>query len=136
MSISQKKISLENCLIDFTEVFADENMIKTVLRNLISNAIKFSKNKGVLAISSEKDNGDIIISISDEGIGISKDKRDKLFSINGNNGLGLIICKEFIQKNKGKIWIEDKEKGAMIKFTIPIYNQTKKDYERDKSYYS
>ncbi len=122
MSLNLKNIRLNNGLSGSIMVFADENMIKTVLRNLISNAIKFSKAGGIVNISSNEEDDDIVISISDEGIGISDEKKNKLFSINDSDGLGLIICKEFIQKNKGKIWIEDKTIGATINFKIPACN--------------
>ncbi len=122
MSLNRKNILLKNGLSEQLMVFADENMIKTVLRNLISNAIKFSKVGGKVNISSNDKEDDIVISISDEGVGISDEKKNKLFSINENDGLGLIICKEFIQKNKGKIWIEDKAVGTTINFKIPACN--------------
>jgi signal transduction histidine kinase len=119
MNVNQKKLRIENQIPDSTEVFADKDMIKTVLRNLISNAIKFSKHGDIVTISLEKSKDNVIIAVSDNGIGISEDQRDKIFSVNENKGLGLIICKEFVQKNNGEIWIEDKEQGALVKFTVP-----------------
>lgn len=121
MSINQKELRIENLIPDSTKVFADKDMIKTVLRNLISNAIKFSKHNDIVTISLKNSKNKVVIAVSDNGIGIPEDQRDKIFSINENKGLGLIICKEFVQKNNGKIWIEDKEQGALVKFTVPNY---------------
>lgn len=119
MSINQKKLIVENQILTHTEVFADKDMIKTVLRNLISNAIKFSKQGDRIVISLKKDKYKHTVAVSDNGIGISDNQKNKIFSINETKGLGLIICKEFVQKNNGEIWIGDQEQGALVKFTIP-----------------
>ncbi len=114
-------------------IFADKNMIATVLRNLISNAIKFSNNGGSIIISSKKqENSNFIeISVADTGVGIQKIRIDDLFRIDKNTstqgtenekgtGLGLILCKEFIEKHGGKIRAESKiEKGSKFIFSIP-----------------
>ncbi|NOQ24538.1 MAG: tetratricopeptide repeat protein [Bacteroidales bacterium] len=114
-------------------VFADLNMISTVFRNLIANAIKFSYPNSTFTIKAIFSNNLIQVEISDEGAGISKKDRQKLFKIDqsfsnpGTNsesgsGLGLIICKEFIEMNQGKIWIEsnntNQTKGSSFKFTL------------------
>jgi signal transduction histidine kinase len=112
-------------------VFADKAMINTVLRNIISNAIKFTHPNGQIVISAEKRPDELIISISDNGIGIKKEAIGKLFRIDENQttlgtqnekgtGLGLIICKEFIEKHGGKIWVESAVgKGSTFYFTLP-----------------
>jgi signal transduction histidine kinase len=112
-------------------VFADKAMINTILRNLISNAIKFTYPGGQIIISAEKTPDELKISISDNGIGIKKETIGKLFRIDENNtrigtqnergtGLGLILCKEFIEKHQGKIWVESElGKGSKFSFTIP-----------------
>ena len=98
-------------------VFADMNMLKTVLRNLISNAIKFSFEGGTIKISAEENNDLVIISISDTGVGISEENLKKLFDLKqhittyGTNneagsGLGLNLCADFINNNNGRIWVE------------------------------
>jgi signal transduction histidine kinase len=114
-------------------VYADKEMLKTVLRNLVTNAIKFSHTGGVINISAEKTDSDITISVSDSGIGISNDNIKKLFSISEvlstkgtagetGTGLGLLLCKEFIEKHGGKIWVESEAgEGSDFKFTLPIY---------------
>ena len=111
---------------------ADKNMIKTILRNLISNAIKFSKPYGIINISAQNFETHVMISISDNGIGIKKENLSKLwdplkpFTSQGTDGevgsgLGLLICKEFVEKHTGKIWVESEvEKGSDFNFTLPI----------------
>jgi len=115
-------------------LFADENMFKTIMRNLISNAIKFTNSDGTITINAEKQENKIIITVADTGIGISETEQEKMwnlphhFSKNGTNGetgtgLGLILCKDFVEKHKGKIWVESVVgKGSDFKFTIPLCN--------------
>jgi signal transduction histidine kinase len=118
-----------------TNVFADTDMLKTVLRNLISNAIKFTNNGGIISINVEENSEGVIISVSDNGIGIKPDKLAKLFDISQRQtttgteeetgtGLGLILCKEFVEKNAGKLWVESEYgKGSIFKFTLPASNK-------------
>ena len=106
-------------------------MIQTVFRNLISNAIKFTTPNGKIIISSEIIEHNIRISIKDNGIGMSDKIKNNLFNIEVNtkrigtdgehsNGLGLILCKDLIKKQGGKIWVEsEEEKGSTFYFTIP-----------------
>jgi signal transduction histidine kinase len=113
-------------------IFADKNMINTILRNLLSNAIKFTHKSGKVTVSAIINSGDVVISVKDTGIGISKENIDKLFRIDtkfsmpGTNneqgtGLGLKLSKEFVEKQGGKIWVESIEnKGSEFKFSIPI----------------
>lgn len=111
---------------------ADINMIHSVLRNLLSNAIKFSYKGGKINISAVENKNEVEISVKDYGIGINKDHQKKMFQLGedittlGTNnekgtGLGLILCKEFIEKHGGKISVEsEEEKGSRFYFTIPI----------------
>lgn len=112
-------------------VFADPEMIQTVIRNLVTNAIKFTPEKGKISISiDDRDEEQIIVSITDTGVGIKEDKKDQLFRIDnsystrGTNdekgtGLGLVLCKEFVEKNGGRIWIESTPgKGSRFSFTL------------------
>jgi signal transduction histidine kinase len=113
------------------KIFADINMINTVIRNLISNAIKYTET-GSISIDVFQDNVETKVNIIDTGIGISNDKLDKIFDVmsskstNGTRGesgtgLGLIICKEFIERHGGKIWVESTVgKGSNFKFTLPL----------------
>lgn len=128
-----KNITLEYAGTDNLEIFVDVNMLNTVLRNLISNAIKFTNVGGHIKVSAELKQDQVEITISDNGIGINKEKCTELFSITSNtttlgtadengSGLGLVLCKEFIQKNNGDIWVESEEnKGSNFIFTLPIY---------------
>jgi PAS domain S-box-containing protein len=128
-----KNITLECSCSDNLEIFADVNMLNTVVRNLISNAIKFTNIGGHIKVSAALKQDHVEITISDNGIGINKEKCSELFSITSNtttlgtadengSGLGLVLCKEFIQKNNGDIWVESEEnKGSNFIFTLPIY---------------
>jgi len=109
---------------------ADENMITTVIRNLISNAIKFSHPESSIIIRANLSDGKSEISVTDHGVGIKKQDQEKLFKIDqhlstpgtsdeAGTGLGLILCKEFIKKNNGHIWVESEMgKGSTFKFTL------------------
>jgi PAS domain S-box-containing protein len=126
----QKSVSLVNHIPYRTFVQADKKMLSTVFRNLMSNAIKFSYSGGKVTISSALQKGKTVISVSDEGIGIQPETANKLFRIdenvttNGTNnekgtGLGLILCKELVEKHGGQIWVESEEgKGSTFYFTI------------------
>jgi signal transduction histidine kinase len=131
---SQKLITIKKMFPANTTFFADKEMINTVFRNLISNAIKFTKPNGEIVISAVKKQNEVIFSVSDTGIGIPKKSIEKLFrldqsfSTDGTNnekgtGLGLILCKEFIKIHNGEIWIESEEgKGTCFYFTCPCNN--------------
>jgi len=128
----KKQVSIESSIPDLTRVYADKNMIHTVIRNLISNAIKFS-HKGGRVFLSACDNGEMTeIVIRDEGIGMSRENLSMLFRIDtyystsgtsgeSGTGLGLIICKEFVEKNNGRIRATSKEgEGTSVTFTLPL----------------
>jgi len=113
---------------------ADLNMFKTVMRNLISNAIKFTHKNGQINISAERNHNHAIITVSDNGIGIDKNVIPKLwefgdnYSTEGTNnekgtGFGLTLCKELIEKHGEQIWVESEVgKGSDFKFTLPLCN--------------
>ncbi len=122
-----------NCLAkDSLNVFADSEMLRTVLLNLVSNAIKFTNKGGAIKISAEQNSENVTILVSDTGIGIPPDNLAKLFDISEvlttkgtagetGTGLGLLLCKEFVEKHGGKIWVESEVgKGSDFKFTLPI----------------
>jgi len=128
----QKSIAIKKELPHNINVFADKAMLSTILRNLISNAIKFTNSGGFIVISARQNQNDITVTISDSGVGIAADGIKKLFRIDESfstigtqnetgTGLGLLICKEFVQKHGGKIRAESKPgKGSIFSFTIPV----------------
>ena len=128
---SQKSITIKNMLPQSASVLADHAMISTVLRNLISNAIKFTMPGGEIIVSAMEKQTELLISVTDSGVGISKNSIVKLFRIDQNHsttgtnnetgtGLGLILCKDFVEKHHGKIWVESEEgKGSTFYFTLP-----------------
>jgi len=134
-----KNITINHFAADQINILADIDMLQMVLRNLISNAIKFTNNGGAINISAEQTPSNITISVSDNGIGIKPEKLTKLFDISQfqttagtaeekGTGLGLILCKEFVEKHGGKIWVESEPgKGSEFKFTIPIYTEQAND---------
>jgi signal transduction histidine kinase len=126
----KKKISI---VFDNTEksyVLADEQMIKTIIRNLLSNAIKFTPENGEITIKIKKLKNEIHVAIKDTGIGIKEEDKEKIFRIDSNfttsgtskekgSGLGLILSKEFAERNNSRIWFESEEgKGSTFYFSI------------------
>jgi signal transduction histidine kinase len=113
-------------------VTADRNLLSAILRNLINNAVKFTPNGGQVRIFCEQNDSEITISIEDTGIGMSEKQLDNLFRLDSNvtmpgtseekgTGLGLILCKEFVDMHNGKIWAFSKPKeGSTFSFTLPL----------------
>jgi signal transduction histidine kinase len=129
-SAGNKNITLRSAISPEIQVFADKNMMHTVIRNLLLNAVKFTRNGGRILLSAKNAGNMVEISVTDNGVGISADKMNKLFCIECNvasygtegeqgTGLGLILCKEFMDKNSGTIRI-DSEVGVGSTFTISI----------------
>ena len=129
-----KKITIRSTIPEQTFVFADEYMITTVIRNLVYNAIKFTPREGEIAVSGEAGEDVVEIRVSDNGVGIPRENLEKLFrtdihlSTSGTDketgsGLGLILCKDFIEKNGGDISIESTEnRGSTFIFTLPVWS--------------
>jgi signal transduction histidine kinase len=130
---NQKEIEIINNVLSPFQVYADPQMVNSILLNLISNAVKFTNRNGVVTISARKTEDQMVeISISDTGIGMPKSLVDKLFIVGEkissigtdgelSTGLGLLLCKEFVEKNGGKIWVESEEgKGTTLSFNLPI----------------
>lgn len=131
-SIAQTKgISIKTNAKEEIEVNSDKKILKTVIRNLISNAIKYSRPGDEITISTVEEEDLVKIIISDSGVGMDEKTLENLFSITNNtplpgtlnekgSGFGLVLCKEFIEKLGGKIWVEsEKGKGSDFIFTIP-----------------
>jgi signal transduction histidine kinase len=132
---AKKAIEINMEFTGYNEVEADIAMVGTVLRNLISNAIKFTKSGGKIIISAKPVDKQLLVSVRDTGIGISSEDIKKLFRIEETyttkgtlnekgTGLGLILCKEFIEKNGGQIWAESEiGKGSTFWFLLPLFSE-------------
>jgi len=130
--IWQKKIIIKNLVDENLFIYGDENMIASIFRNLITNAVKYSNIGGTIEISSEKEDEMVHITVSDTGIGISKENIPNLFRIDSRvkkpgtmdemgTGLGLVLCSDFTKKNGGLIWIESAEgEGTKAHVTLPL----------------
>ncbi|MCB1144077.1 MAG: PAS domain-containing sensor histidine kinase [Leptospiraceae bacterium] len=127
---TQKQIRKIISIPDELEVYADIRMLETIVRNLLTNSIKFTKPGGMVELSAEKREKDILIAVRDTGIGMAPAIQENLFRIDkkitrpGTNGesstgLGLFLCKEFVDKHSGKIWVESEcQQGSTFYFTI------------------
>lgn len=137
ISFKQELLSAKEIQIQFTEsseknAFADEDGIGLVVGNLLNNAIKFTPQKGIITFDFNRSNDKAVLKISDNGVGMSVDKQKELFTLKRHNtsvgtagekgsGLGLLLCKEFVELNKGRILINSEEnKGTSINIELPI----------------
>jgi PAS domain S-box-containing protein len=129
----QKGITIRSEVPENQKVLADERMINTILRNLLSNAVKFTRKDGKVTVKSKAISNDMIeISVHDTGVGISDNNIAKLFKIDekvssigtdgeSSTGLGLLLCKEFVEKHGGKIFVESElRKGSKFSFWLPL----------------
>lgn len=143
LSAKAKNISLDYTLKNDVQLYADKNMLSIILRNLVSNSIKFTPTNGGITIGAEQKSNQIEFTVSDNGVGLDEEKQTKLFimgateSTNGTEhekgcGIGLILCKEFVEKHGGEIWVESKKgEGCNFKFTLPLIDI--KNYSETKS---
>jgi two-component system sensor histidine kinase/response regulator len=127
----QKGISINSTTIDDGIVYVDVSMITTVFRNILSNAIKFTAINGKIEISLDNEGSFLKVTIKDNGVGIPLADQERLFKIDSNpttigtsmekgTGLGLILCKDFVDRNGGNIWVESQlGKGTAFSFTVP-----------------
>jgi len=132
----KKRITLQNNIRPDVLIYCDIDMTKTVLRNLISNAIKFTNAEGLVSLNFIENDTNIEIQITDSGVGIMAENIPNLFSIEKNistlgtnnekgTGLGLMLCKELIEKQGGKIWVESElGEGSIFKFTLKNIEST------------
>ena len=128
---ANKKIKIYSKVKNDIIIKADKNMIKTILRNLMSNAVKYSYRNGTVIVDAVHEDSKVTISVQDNGIGIPKEFVEKIFRIDAKyshpgteneqgTGLGLKLCKEFVEKQGGHIWAESIEnQGSVFKFSIP-----------------
>lgn len=127
----QKNIKIINKLDKDTYIYADENMMQSVFNNLLTNAIKFTNRNGEINITSDKCEDMICFSVKDNGVGMDAKQKTLLFEMNKSfttpgttnekgSGLGMILCKDFIEKHGGKIWVESSVgNGSEFFFTVP-----------------
>ena len=139
-SANIKGIKLSSGLNEDLIVYADNNMLLTILRNLITNAIKFSRKGDSITVDVKVSKNRIVVSVSDTGVGIKDEIISKLFKVEESvktegtakepgTGLGLILCKEFVEKNNGEIWVESSVgKGSCFYFTLPEGNGNENEY--------
>jgi len=132
-SANNKKLELVNNMNENIIVYADKYMIDTIVRNFVSNSIKFTNPGGKIIIKGIINGDNAEVSVTDTGIGISPENQKNLFRIDEQfrrdgtanekgTGLGLILCEEFIEKNSGVLWVESEEgKGSRFSFTVPRY---------------
>lgn len=132
LTATNKQIKVYNEVNEDIFVFTDKNMTNSILRNLLSNAIKFTNKSGKVIASTTMTTNEVIVTLKDSGIGIPGDRIKSLFSIDVKNsmpgteneqgtGLGLKLCKEFVEKLGGRIWVESNDNiGSEFKFTIPL----------------
>ncbi|RQD55680.1 PocR ligand-binding domain-containing protein [Desulfonatronovibrio magnus] len=127
----QKEIALHVAIPDDISILADKSMVSTVVRNILANAVKYTRRKGEINFKAEKQNKMIKIVVEDNGLGMDEKTIARLFSQGGKfstrgtegergTGLGLMLCKEFVEKHGGKLWVESKPgQGATFYFTLP-----------------
>ncbi len=127
----QKQITLRNLIEEKIFVYADYHLVATVVRNLISNALKFTRAQGTIEVCATPNGRYIEIAVSDTGIGIPEEALPKLFRLDARykqigtanergTGLGLLLCKEFVERHGGSIWLESEAgKGTTVRFTLP-----------------
>jgi signal transduction histidine kinase len=128
----EKNIRIESNITSKTLIFADWHMVNTILRNLVSNAIKFTPEDGNISLRASENEGKVQITVNDNGVGMSKATIEKLFRVDQQvvsrgtanekgTGLGLILCKELVEKNGGTIFaMSEQGKGSTFAFTLPI----------------
>jgi signal transduction histidine kinase len=133
-AVQNKQINLVNNIPENAIAFADSNTVNLVIRNLMTNAIKFTNDGGSVIIGSKEESNQWIISVKDNGIGMNQDVIKILFDKTApyttrgtanekGTGLGLILCKEFVEKNGGKIWVSSEVgSGSTFGFTLPKPN--------------
>jgi signal transduction histidine kinase len=133
-SAELKQIEIEVDVDGQINAFADADMVNTIVRNILTNAIKFTNKEGLVKIFASMDQEYVKISVKDNGVGITEDEKQKLFKIGFSNsrlgtdneegtGLGLILCKEFAKRNNGDLYVDSiSGEGSTFTFTLPVFN--------------
>lgn len=130
-----KNIELHTDVLCDDYVFADPNMLQTIIRNLVTNALKFTYEGGKVTVGTFEYGDHLLFQVSDTGFGIESKHLDELFNVDcklskpgtaeeKGTGLGLVLCKEFVEANHGKIWVDSEPgEGSIFQFTIPLYQE-------------
>jgi signal transduction histidine kinase len=131
LTASNKNIKISNFDLEEIRAYADKEMLHAVLRNLVSNAIKFTPHNGLINVSAQDTGTEVLITVSDNGVGMDAETISKLFDVahhvttegtdnEKGTGLGLLLCKELVETHGGKIWVESEfDNGSEFKFTLP-----------------
>ena len=143
---AKKEITISSDVQEELQVYADINMFEAAVRNLLSNALKFTSKGGSVTLSANSTTDNKVeVSVKDTGIGMNKEIMESLFRLDvstkrkgtegePSTGLGLHICKEFIEKNGGEITVESEEgKGTTFKFTVPLFDETAVESQAEQS---
>ncbi|MDR1865740.1 MAG: HAMP domain-containing histidine kinase [Bacteroidales bacterium] len=131
MQAEQKRIVIERPTDIPLMVQADVEMLKIILRNLLSNALKFTCEGGAITVNTSQEDDYAVVSVKDTGVGISQENQKKMFSMSSfttmgtgkekGAGLGLLLCKDFVEHNRGKLWLDSREgAGSTFYFSIPL----------------
>ena len=132
LAADANNIRLRNRIAENTMAYADGKMIISIFHNLISNAIKYSHKEGQITVTADRKDDKIIVEVNDTGIGMSIEAQKKIFTpqmnvlskardVNGGAGIGLLLAKDFTEKNGGKIWLESEEGiGTSFYFSVPV----------------
>ncbi|HEU4789954.1 MAG TPA: HAMP domain-containing sensor histidine kinase, partial [Flavobacterium sp.] len=128
---NKKRLKIQTTISEDITIYADHHILQSVIRNVLSNAVKFTPRDGTIKIEAREDSKNTVVSITDTGIGMDTKILNNLFKLdvrtnrNGtenepSTGLGLILCKEFVEKHNGKIWVESEvNKGTTFYFSFP-----------------
>jgi two-component system sensor histidine kinase ChiS len=139
-----KDVKLINRVASQVEVIADANITKLIIRNLVSNAIKFTSSGGKVEITAVLTGEEVEICVSDTGVGVPEEFKERIFQIDINRttpgtnnekgtGIGLLLVKEFVEKNNGRLWLEsEKDKGSKFKFNLPAVKTEKNQKQAKK----
>jgi len=131
MQAEKKKIVINITVPEDTKAYFDRNLLSTILRNLVNNAVKFTPKGGMIEVACDRTEDELTISVIDNGIGMTGEQKTQLFRLNGTitmpgtseeqgTGLGLILCREFVDMHRGRIWADSKPgKGSSFHFTLP-----------------
>jgi len=141
LDAKKKEIDIQSHIAEHISIYADKEMTKLVLRNLINNAIKFCNSGDRISIRAEEYHGEVCVAVQDTGQGISQENIPKLFEFSHlstlgtkneiGTGLGLTLCKEFIKKMGGKISVESVEgEGSKFEFTVPSPSSPSNEFLR------